>query len=217
MAKLSAIRLDPACSPWDRQPDESLTRHAQFCVYRDMGRSRSLRKVAENLTKNERYVRDIAAAYRWRERVEAYDRHLDQLYEATWVEERRKAAEADARILGAGIGKLAQRLPSMNPAELSPGDMIRLMDVTIRHRRALFGDPASTVDPEAAAQQARITEEQGMLLAQVIRRSTDALREAVAELVDENTAAHLRRQWPRWLADIVPREIAAVVGQPGGS
>ncbi|GAA2701311.1 hypothetical protein [Nonomuraea recticatena] len=145
MSKLKPLQMDPTLDPWERQPDESITRHAQFCEYRDQGRARTLRKTAASLTKNDRYVRDVAAAFKWRERAEAYDRHLDRLYEQTWVEERRKAAESDAKILNAAIGKLAQRLPSLNASDLSPGDTIRLMDVTMRHRRILFGDPAMTV------------------------------------------------------------------------
>ncbi|GAA3721412.1 hypothetical protein GCM10022224_103740 [Nonomuraea antimicrobica] len=232
MSKLRPLKLDPNLDPWERQPDESLTRHAQFCTYRDMGRSRSLRKAAESLTKNDRYVRDVAAALRWRERAEAWDRHRDQLYEATWLEERRKAAEADARILGAGIGKIAQRLPTMNPAELSPGDMIRLMDVTMRHRRSLFGDPAGPLAGglETAEQQARITTEQGMMLADVISRTCEALQDEVLDLiagqardgdledVDQFAAAvatAVQAQWPGWLSRIVPEQIAAVTGEGG--
>lgn len=90
-------------------------------------------------------VRKIAIQYRWRERVEAYDQDLDRQYDEMWLEERRKAAETDAKILGAAIGKLAQRLTSLNAAELSAGDFIRLMDVTMRHRRVLFGDPTETI------------------------------------------------------------------------
>ncbi|GAA3027418.1 hypothetical protein [Streptosporangium longisporum] len=234
MSKLRPLKLDPKVDPWERQPDESLPRYSQFCTYRDLGRGRTLRKTAEILTKNDRYVRDVAVAFRWRERVDAYDSHMDRLYQVTWVEERRKAAEADARILGAGLGKVAQRLPSLNAADLSAGTVIRLMDVTMRHRRALFGDSASTLTAhgaEAVEQRARINEEQGLLLAEVIRRTADALLDSVTELVvdlaereinedsDEEVrrfaaaaVATVRAQWPTWLGQIVPREIAAVTG-----
>ncbi|WP_327421758.1 hypothetical protein OG763_14555 [Streptomyces sp. NBC_01230] len=139
------ITLDPALDPWERQPKESARKHGQFATYRDLGRARTLAKAAESLTLAPGHVRNVAAEFRWRERVEAYDRHLDRLYEATWVEERRKAAETDSKILGAAIGKLAQRLGTLNAAELSPGDFIRLMDVAMRHRRVLFGDPTETI------------------------------------------------------------------------
>ncbi|MFF3665442.1 hypothetical protein [Microtetraspora malaysiensis] len=145
MSKLKLIQLDPNIDPWERQPGETATRHGQFCAYRDQGRTRTLRKAAQTLTRADAWVRQVAAAFRWRERAEAWDRHRDRLHEAMWLEERRKAAEADAKILGAAIGKIAQRLPSIRADELSPGDMIRLMDVTMRHRRLLFGDPSATV------------------------------------------------------------------------
>lgn len=139
------IKLDPALPPWEQQPGETTKKYGQFVTYRDLGRARTLPRAAELLQRHPVTVRKASAEFRWLERAEAYDRHLDQLYEATWLEERRKAAEADARILGAAIGKVAQRLPSLNAQEMSAGDVIRLMDVAMRHRRALFGDPAETI------------------------------------------------------------------------
>jgi hypothetical protein len=139
------ITLASTLDPWERQPSESARKHGQLMMYRDLGRARTLAKAAEKLTLAHGHVRNLAAQYRWRERAEAWDRHLDRLYEATWLEERRKAAEADAKILGAAIGKLAQRLGTLRAEDLSPGDFIRLMDVAMRHRRVLFGDPTETI------------------------------------------------------------------------
>ncbi|MFI6290060.1 hypothetical protein ACIBEJ_00655 [Nonomuraea sp. NPDC050790] len=145
MSTLKTLQMDPTIDPWERQPGETSARYAQFCAYRDLGRTRTLRKAATTLTRADAWVRQVAAANWWRDRAEAYDRHLDKLYEQAWVEERRKAAEADAKILGAAVGKLAQRLPSLRADQLSPGDTIRLMDVVMRHRRVLFGDPQATI------------------------------------------------------------------------
>lgn len=145
MSTATPITLDPALPPWEQQPGETPKRHGQFVTYRDLGRSRTLPRTAELLQRHPVTVRKASAEFRWLERAEAYDRHLDKLYEATWLEERRKAAEADAKILGAAIGKIAQRLPQLNAQEMTVGDVIRLMDVAMRHRRALFGDPTDTV------------------------------------------------------------------------
>jgi hypothetical protein len=164
-------------------------------------------------------VRDVAAACKWRERAEAYDRHLDQLYEATWLEERRKAAEVDAKLLGAAVGKIAQRLTSLDAGKLTTGDLIRLLDVSMRHRRILFGDPATTLlapDGSIAEQQIRISERQGVLLAEVIRRVADQLLAAVVNQVEDPFAVdRLGREWPALLSAIVPKEIAAVAGDDG--
>ncbi|MFJ5037958.1 hypothetical protein [Streptomyces parvulus] len=139
------IKLSPTLDAWEQQPDETPRRHGQFVTYRDLGRTRTLQKAAEGLQLHAVTVRKAAARFRWRERAEAWDRHLDRLYEAGWVEERRKAAEADARILGAAIGKLAQRLGTLEAQKMTVGDFIRLLDVAMRHRRALFGDPGATI------------------------------------------------------------------------
>ncbi|KUN37690.1 hypothetical protein AQJ30_15510 [Streptomyces longwoodensis] len=145
MSTRQPITLDPTLDPWERQPGESAHKHGQFATYRDLGRTRTLTEAAQRLTLAYGHVRNLAAWFRWRERVEAYDRHLDRQYEAMWLEERRKAAENDAKILGAAVGKLVGRLQTLRPEELSPGDFIRLMDVAMRHRRVLFGDPTQTI------------------------------------------------------------------------
>jgi len=143
--QLPVINLDPDTDPWERQPDETRKRHSQFCAYRDLGRGRTLRRVADALALNDRYVRAVAAGYRWPERAEAHDRHRDEMHERVWLEERRRAAEQDSRILSAAIGKLAARIRTLRPDELTPATLIRLLDVVLRHRRALFGDLAVTV------------------------------------------------------------------------
>lgn len=140
------ISLAPEIPAWERQPEESPKKHGEFITYRDLGRTRTLVEAATRLDFHPVSVRRMGARYRWVERAEAWDRHLDQQYEAAWVERRRKAAETDAKVLDAAIAKLAQRLPTLKPDRLSAGDFTRLLDVTMRHRRALFGDAITTVE-----------------------------------------------------------------------
>ena len=143
--QLPVITLDPEVDSWDRQPSETAYRFAQFAGYRDLGRGRTLRKVAESLTRSAGYIRQVAAAYRWVERAEAWDLHRDKLHERVWLEQRRQAAERDGVLLDAAIGKVAQRLRTILPEDLDPADMIRMLDVVLRHRRVLFGDPQETI------------------------------------------------------------------------
>jgi len=181
---LPTLPLDPGRDPWDRQPDETTLRYDQFRLYLDAGRGRTLRKVAETLARHPAYVRAVAAAYRWVERAEAQDRHRDDLHEKVWLEERRKAAERDSALLNAAVGKVAGRLQTLLPEELDPADLVRMLDVVMRHRRALFGDPGLTVavtgpggDPLAVQ------------LAELAAMTADQRRSAIADL----TAAVARR------------------------
>ncbi|MFF0092702.1 hypothetical protein ACFYSF_22450 [Streptomyces canus] len=145
MSNLTPIPLDPDLDPWERQPNETPKKHGQFVTYRDIGRTRTLAEAAQRLTLAYGHVRNLAVAGRWRERVEAWDRHLDAQYQAMWLEERRKAAETDAKVLGAAMGKLVQRLQTLRADELTPGEFTRLLEVTLRNRRVLFGDPTETI------------------------------------------------------------------------
>ncbi|MEU9887939.1 hypothetical protein [Sphaerisporangium sp. NPDC051011] len=84
-------------------------------------------------------------------------------------------------------------------------------------------------DMGIADRQVKLAEQQGAMLAEVIRRTADALLAAVLALLPELTHresvdavvverfarvvdAAVRAAWPGWLQTIVPREIAAVAG-----
>jgi hypothetical protein len=142
---LIPLDLAPDLDPWERQPEETARRYAQFATYRDMGRVRTLRKVAETLTLNAGYVRQVAAANRWSDRAEAFDRWRDEQHHRAWLDERRQAAERDAALLSTAVDRAADRLQTLTADDLSPRDLIRLVDVVLRHRRALYGDPQTTV------------------------------------------------------------------------
>ncbi|MDQ0683601.1 hypothetical protein QFZ56_002564 [Streptomyces achromogenes] len=86
MSTRPPITLDPDPDPWERHPNETAHKHGQFITYRDIGRTRTLTEAAQRLTLAYGHVRNLAAQYRWRERVEAYDRHLDRQYESMWLE-----------------------------------------------------------------------------------------------------------------------------------
>jgi hypothetical protein len=143
---VAELVLDPDIDPWERQPAETLKRYSQFRTYLDMSRMRTVRAAAEQLSVSYGHMRNVSAVMLWAKRADAWDTHRDQLFEATWIEERRKAAENDAKILSAILAKVAARLASLKPEDLSPADVARLVDIAMRHRRTLFGDgPEITV------------------------------------------------------------------------
>lgn len=179
---LKELNLDDGVDPWERQSGETHKRYAQFRGYVDLGRTRTLRKVAENLTLNPRYVRDVAAAYRWVTRAEAYDRHRDHLDDVAWVERRRLAATQDATLLDGAVGKVARALGALDPATLEPAVLVRLLQVTLAARRNLFGDPGLTVAVTGPAGGPLM-----LRLAEFEQMSTDARRNAVAQLMAQVT------------------------------
>lgn len=70
--------LDPSVSAWERQPAEKDHHWAAFLVYRDALEDRSLRKTCAATGKWLNQIARWNEGYRWRQRVLAYDRHLDE-------------------------------------------------------------------------------------------------------------------------------------------
>jgi hypothetical protein len=139
----AGVTLTDGVELWERQEGETRLRYGQFRAYRDQGVNRTLRETAETLGKSYDHIRHVAAAFLWSDRAAAWDAHLVAQFTARWGDERIKAAERDARLLQALTAKAAEGLRALNGAALSPNELLRLIDVVLRHSRALFGDPAA--------------------------------------------------------------------------
>lgn len=94
--------------PWERQPGESARAYAAARAYFELGPPRSLRTVADILTKSTRHLERLSSQWQWVERAAAYDDHLRQIQDEArdaviqtgaqedaqlWVERRRQARE----------------------------------------------------------------------------------------------------------------------------
>lgn len=179
MAALRQLTLDLGVDPWERHSGETPRLFALFCAYRDMGRTRTLRKTAEKLSRNPRYIYDVSVANQWVTRVEAYDRYRDHLGDVVWAERRALAAEHDATLLDAAMGKVAGALTTLKVADLDPALLIRLLDVTMRARRALYPVTANV----AVAVSGPAGEPLTVQLAEFASMSTEQRRQAVTALL----------------------------------
>ncbi|KOU99094.1 hypothetical protein [Streptomyces sp. XY533] len=136
--------LTPATAPWDRQPGETPRRYAQFRAYLDLGRARTLQEASRALALSAAYVRTVAAEHRWRDRAAAYDRNGDQLADAAWWETRRQTAIDDARLLEKAARLVEAGIEDLDMHGIRVPDLIRLLDVVLRQRRALLGSATAT-------------------------------------------------------------------------
>jgi hypothetical protein len=131
---------------WERLSGESSLAFAAFCVFRDLGAERSIRKAVESTEQNEttrakRYNvwRNWAAAYRWRERAADYDQYLERLKQT----ELRKTIEAQGdkhrEVTGKMLDVVKQKLDMMNPNELSQGSVNDWVQTAIKAEREMAG------------------------------------------------------------------------------
>lgn len=136
---------------WERQPSESAAAWEAFACYRDLGLSRSIGKVAERLAKSRTLIERWSTTHRWVLRAEAWDREQDRLWRAERQQAGREVARRHARLASAAQSKIVAQLQQLDPARLSPSDVIRWLEVTIRIERQAYGMDLTDAAAAAAA------------------------------------------------------------------
>jgi hypothetical protein len=124
---------------WERQPGESAAAWEAFACYRDLGLSRSISKVAGTLRKARTLVERWSTSHQWVIRAEAWDREQDRLWRAERQQASREVARRHARLATAAQAKIVAQLQQLDPSRLSPSDVIRWLEATVRIERQAYG------------------------------------------------------------------------------
>lgn len=137
-------------APWERQPGEPARAFAAFCLYRDMpAHERSLRAVAERLSskgsgRGRRSTRPLerwSTRWRWVERARAWDDEQDRIAREAQLRAVQEMRERHAREAMALQSKALERLRQMDPAELSPRDVLWYFVEAAKLERLARGEP----------------------------------------------------------------------------
>lgn len=131
--------------PWDQQPSESSQSFASFILYRDMGMTRSIAKVAKQVGKGHALLNRWSQRDSWAIRVAAWDRELDREWQLEQKEARRTAAKRNAKIAQAAMAKVVTKLGSMTERDLDANSMSRLMEVASKLERLSLGESTDNV------------------------------------------------------------------------
>jgi len=127
---------------WERLPGETGAAFSAFCVYRDLGLDRNIRKAVESVEKDEvirvkryRVWRNWSMQFRWQERAADYDKYLEKLKQG----ELRKTIEAQGEMHRTVTGKMLEvakkKLDAMNPQDLSQGTLTEWVQTAIKAER----------------------------------------------------------------------------------
>jgi hypothetical protein len=146
----------PSTDPplWTKQEDETQRAYNAFCVYRNLGwRNRSLQKVHDQVygkgAGNLRYVEQWSSQYDWVDRAAAYDEYMAERMREEL--EQRRIEDKIERIasLDALHEVIDDALESLNPSDISPGVLEKLLKLTIQQKRAEYDDePTQRVEGE---------------------------------------------------------------------
>jgi thymidylate synthase len=131
---------------WEQLPGETGAAYAAFCAFRDFGLERNIRKAVETSVssvekskakqdKRYRVWRNWSTQYRWRERAGDYDRYMEKLKQG----ELRKTIEAQGEkhreVTGKMLDVVCKKLDTMNPEELTQGNVSAWAETAIRAER----------------------------------------------------------------------------------
>lgn len=130
---------------WDRQPGETPKMYDRFAEFRDMGRTRTLKRLAEKLNRSVRTLQQYSHEYSWTDRAHAYDQHMDAQWRNALAENSRRMVQEHLKVGRALLSKVQQRLETMEPEDLSPQDCDRWLNTYSKLSRVALGEPESTV------------------------------------------------------------------------
>lgn len=136
--------------PWERRENESTKAYEAFCIYRDMGRERSLSKVAEKLQKSFTLMGRWSREYGWVDRAAKWDDEQDRIEREQAQKEQAKAIremrKRHADLAQAMLIKSARALARIPDDEIKPVDVSRMVDIASKLERISRGDVGEVIE-----------------------------------------------------------------------
>ena len=128
----------------ERRPGEGQEAFAAFARYRGMGSERSTARVAQEFGKSKRLIERWSSRWDWVRRAAEWDRVLDRARRETHLRAITEMAERHAKMAVAVQGRVITRLNQLDPAELSPSDLIRWFEISVKIERLSRGEPTES-------------------------------------------------------------------------
>ena len=143
--------------PWERVPYETRQAYEAFCGYRDMGSSRSIAKVAQQLGKTTTLLNRWSSRWNWVLRAQQYDDELERrarLDREQEIKDTRRRHLQLARLL---LNKVYERMQSLEPDDITPATLDRLLRVSAELELASLGISSRTKRTEVVGEALEIS------------------------------------------------------------
>jgi hypothetical protein len=131
---------------FERMPGESAVAFAAFVVYRDVGPTRSIRKLRQEVGKSRAVLERWSVRWSWVERVRLWDAEVDANLRAENLERLQEDARRHHAVAGLFLQKLVERLQAVRPEDLPLSALPHYLDVAVKVQRLALGVAADTVE-----------------------------------------------------------------------
>lgn len=137
---------EKAIQPWELQEGETTKQFEAFCAYRDLGKTRSLQKVAEQLSKSETLIKRWSAKNKWVERVAEWENEQDRLIRVELTRDIGEMRKRHADIAKAMLVKASKAMLRLPDDEIKATDISRMVDVASKLERISRGDVGDVIE-----------------------------------------------------------------------
>lgn len=131
---------------WERQPEETARAFEAFCVYRNLGANRSIRKTAQELNKNCTTIAEWSSKYDWVKRVAAWDAEQDRIARnemlADMAATRKRQRKNAQRMQERGM----EFLENVVAGEPALRDIVQLLKAGMEQERIAIGDVGEVIE-----------------------------------------------------------------------
>ena len=136
--------LEP--EPWERQLNETARAWEAFSMYRDMGASRSIAKVARELGKNKVVLEKWSTEYDWVKRVAAWDAEKDRVARQAQLTDIIEMRQRHAAIAKKMLDTADSALNNIRPDDVSTSEIARLVEIASKLERISRGDVGEVIE-----------------------------------------------------------------------
>ncbi len=138
--------------PWDRQKGESARAFEAFLVYLQMGPERSVRAVAQKLSKSYTLAGRWSSTYHWVERCRAWDNYLQQEAKKAAAAAVRNMNRRHAQMAAAIQGTAMQALQEREADMVNPNNFAAIVKLAAELERQSLTAELSEHDPSGPDQ-----------------------------------------------------------------
>ena len=131
---------------WECQEAETPKAYEAFCVYRDMGPSRSIVKAGQKLGKNKITLEKWSSQYSWVKRAAAWDLEQDRISRESQIKEIQQMRQRHTQLAMKMLDEAEHMLALISDKDIKAADVSRMVETASKLERISRGDVESVIE-----------------------------------------------------------------------